>query len=78
MNVFDKYLDANDALNRGDVDRAAKILAKTFGGSEATGALVQNVKKALARGSRLNRAITDNLFGQERSNKRKARDKDDK
>lgn len=73
-NVFDKYLEALDARKSGDRDSAADKIAQSLGGEHGTVVIRENVDRILKTGSRINRAVTDNLFSAEASRRRKEKE----
>ena len=70
-NVFDLYLEALEAKQDGDNETAAKCIAEAVGGKQATEVIRGNVDRILKTGSRINRAVTANLFGSESSRRRR-------
>jgi hypothetical protein len=73
-NVFDKYLEALEAKNAGDLDTAADRIAQSLGGEKGTTIIRANVDLILKTGSRINKSITDNLFSAEVSRRRKEKE----
>lgn len=73
-NVFDKYLEGLEKLERGDRKGASDEIGQIFGGEGSTPVIEANTGRIFKTGSRVNRAITDGLFSAEATRRRKEKE----